>query len=88
MLYREEEREMIPYCNATGVGYFSWSFLGAGVLAHAWDDRSDAREGPDPYLKMLSRSSEHGAEAAIVERNEKLAKEKWYSMRDVVIELL
>jgi versiconal hemiacetal acetate reductase len=35
MLYREEEREMIPYCKATGVGLLPWSPLAAGVLTHS-----------------------------------------------------
>ena len=33
LLYREEEREMNPYCNAASVGLFPWSPLAAGVLA-------------------------------------------------------
>jgi aryl-alcohol dehydrogenase-like predicted oxidoreductase len=31
--YREEEREMIPYCKETGVGLIPWSPLFAGRLA-------------------------------------------------------
>ena len=27
LLYREEEREMMPYCAATGVGVIPWSPL-------------------------------------------------------------
>ncbi|XMA14644.1 hypothetical protein WAI453_007435 [Rhynchosporium graminicola] len=33
LLYREEEREMIRYCNRTGVGILAWEALGAGHLA-------------------------------------------------------
>jgi aryl-alcohol dehydrogenase-like predicted oxidoreductase len=32
-VYREEEREMIPYCLATGVGVIPWSPLARGLLA-------------------------------------------------------
>ncbi|HRE46283.1 MAG TPA: aldo/keto reductase [Aggregatilineales bacterium] len=33
LVYREEEREMIPYCQATGVGLIPWSPLARGFLA-------------------------------------------------------
>jgi 1-deoxyxylulose-5-phosphate synthase len=33
LIYREEEREMIPYCRATGVGVIPWSPLARGFLA-------------------------------------------------------
>jgi aryl-alcohol dehydrogenase-like predicted oxidoreductase len=33
LLYREEEREMIPLCEAEGVGLIPWSPLAGGVLA-------------------------------------------------------
>lgn len=32
LLYKEEEREMIPYCNYSGVGLLPWSPLARGVL--------------------------------------------------------
>jgi aryl-alcohol dehydrogenase-like predicted oxidoreductase len=32
LLYREEEREMIPYCQDTGVGIIPWSPLARGKL--------------------------------------------------------
>ena len=33
LVYREEEREMIPYCQAEGVGIIPWSPLARGFLA-------------------------------------------------------
>jgi 1-deoxyxylulose-5-phosphate synthase len=33
LAYREEEREVIPYCRATGVGLLPWSPLARGFLA-------------------------------------------------------
>jgi aryl-alcohol dehydrogenase-like predicted oxidoreductase len=35
LLYREEEREMIPLCLAEGVGLIPWSPLGRGLLARS-----------------------------------------------------
>ncbi len=36
LIYREEEREMIPYCNATGVALTPWSPLARGILTGAY----------------------------------------------------
>ncbi|CAG9971729.1 unnamed protein product [Clonostachys byssicola] len=33
LLYREEEREMVKFCNMTGVGILSWAPLAEGTLA-------------------------------------------------------
>ena len=51
LLYREEEREMIPLCLAEGVSCIPWSPLARGVLAgsrKALDDRSGSARGPLP----------------------------------------
>ena len=80
LLYREEEREMIPYCHATGVGYLPWSPLAAGVLTHPWHDRSDARERSDFFLKALFRGKEDEADKVVVGRVEEVAKRKGVSM--------
>ncbi len=39
LLYREEEREMIPFCNETGVGLIPWSPLAKGILARAANEK-------------------------------------------------
>ncbi|KAF3799331.1 Versiconal hemiacetal acetate reductase [Colletotrichum gloeosporioides] len=83
LLYREEEREMNPYCNAASVGLFPWSPLAAGVLAHPWTDRSDPREQKDPFLQMLFRGVENGADRAIVGRVEELAAKKGVAMAQI-----
>ena len=36
LVYREEEREMIPYCAGTGVALTPWSPLARGILAGAY----------------------------------------------------
>ena len=36
LIYREEEREMIPYCASTGVAVMPWSPLARGILAGAY----------------------------------------------------
>ncbi|MCJ1404739.1 hypothetical protein MMC11_007965 [Xylographa trunciseda] len=85
LLYREEEREMNAYCKATGVGLFPWSPLSAGVLAHAWEDRTNEREKSDVFLKAMFRSNELEADKGIVGRVEELAKKKSVTMAQIAI---
>src|SRR5665213_2211294 len=44
LLYREEEREMIPLCIDQGIGIIPWSPLARGKLARRWDDSTDRSE--------------------------------------------
>jgi versiconal hemiacetal acetate reductase len=85
LLYREEEREMNPFCKATGVGLFPWSPLAAGVLTHPWEDRTDTREQQDVFLKLLFRGKEVAADKEIVTRVQKLAKKKGLTMAQVAM---
>jgi aryl-alcohol dehydrogenase-like predicted oxidoreductase len=38
LLYREEEREMLPLCATEGIGVIPWSPLARGRLTRDWDD--------------------------------------------------
>jgi 1-deoxyxylulose-5-phosphate synthase len=56
LLYREEEREMIPQCIDQGVGVIPWSPLARGVLAGnrtRTGDRRTTRAGTDPFSDSL-----------------------------------
>ena len=56
LIYREEEREMIPQCIDQGVGIIPWSPLARGVLAGnrtRSGDRSTTRSGTDPFTDHL-----------------------------------
>ncbi|HEY5455909.1 MAG TPA: aldo/keto reductase [Acidothermaceae bacterium] len=44
LLYREEEREMIPLCIDQGIGIIPWSPLARGKLARQWDDSTNRSE--------------------------------------------
>ena len=52
LLYREEEREMIPLCRDQGVSLIPWSPLARGRLARAWDE-STVRSETDGFGKTL-----------------------------------
>jgi aryl-alcohol dehydrogenase-like predicted oxidoreductase len=56
LIYREEEREMIPLCIDQGVGVIPWSPLARGVLAGTRTregDRLTTRAGGDPFTDYL-----------------------------------
>jgi len=52
LIYREEEREMIPLCRAEGVGLIPWSPLARGVLAGNRRAKT-LRSHEDDYTKKL-----------------------------------
>jgi aryl-alcohol dehydrogenase-like predicted oxidoreductase len=52
LLYREEEREMLPLCKAEGVGVIPWSPLARGRLTRDWD-ASTARQESDEFGRSL-----------------------------------
>ena len=56
LLYREEEREMIPLCLDQGVGCVPWSPLARGRLTGSYGrggERRTVRAGNDPYADAL-----------------------------------
>lgn len=44
LLYREEEREMLPLCADQGIAVIPWSPLARGRLTRAWDETSERQE--------------------------------------------
>ena len=53
LLYREEEREMVPLCRDQGVGLIPWSPLARGHLARAPDAKGTRRSETDRFGKTL-----------------------------------
>jgi aryl-alcohol dehydrogenase-like predicted oxidoreductase len=58
LLYREEEREMLPLCRAEGVAVIPWSPLARGRLARPAGNASSPRAGLDRYQKELYAATE------------------------------
>lgn len=56
LLYREEEREMLPLCADAGIGVLPWSPLARGRLTRAWDTTT-TRTQTDVYGNTLYASS-------------------------------
>ncbi|WP_062118041.1 aldo/keto reductase [Aureimonas sp. AU40] len=44
LLYREEEREMLPLCREEGIGVIPWSPLARGRLTRDWDEATNRSE--------------------------------------------
>ncbi|WP_322030919.1 aldo/keto reductase [Paraburkholderia sp. J76] len=57
LLYREEEREMLPLCADQGIAVMPWSPLARGRLTRDWNETSE-REASDKFGKTL-----YGADA-------------------------
>lgn len=66
LLYREEEREMLPLCADQGIGLLPWSPLARGRLARAWSDEGETnRIKTDTFGKSLYDET-RGADEAVV----------------------
>jgi aryl-alcohol dehydrogenase-like predicted oxidoreductase len=57
LIYREEEREMVPLCLDLGVGILPWSPLGRGRLARPWGEHTP-RIATDKFGTSLFERSE------------------------------
>ncbi len=57
LLYREEEREMMPLCEAEGVGVVPWSPLARGRLTRDWSETTNRLE-TDEFGKTLYAATE------------------------------
>jgi 1-deoxyxylulose-5-phosphate synthase len=66
LLYREEEREMLPLCADQGVGVIPWSPLARGRLTRDWDAATHRQEN-DPRSVSLYRDSDAVTVAKVAE---------------------
>jgi aryl-alcohol dehydrogenase-like predicted oxidoreductase len=83
LVYREEEREILPLCAADGVGIIPWSPLGAGKLTRPWGTRTE-RSTTDLFNKtMYDDNSANDME--IVASVEAIAKARGAAMAQVAL---
>jgi aryl-alcohol dehydrogenase-like predicted oxidoreductase len=66
LLYREEEREMLPLCVDQGIGVIPWSPLARGRLTRAWDEET-ARSQTDEFGKRLYRDNDRSIVEAVID---------------------
>ena len=72
LVYREEEREMIPLCVEEGVGVIPWSPLARGRLARTTPISGTTRADSDTYAVDLYDSP---SDAKVIEAGRKVASE-------------
>ena len=84
LLYREEEREMLPLCLDRGVGVIPWSPLGRGKLARPWESEKTRRTETDNYAKTLyTRTAD--VDKAVVDRVAAVAAARGVPMAQVAL---
>jgi len=71
LLYREEEREMMPLCEDERIGVIPWSPLARGRLTRDWDESSYRKETDEFGATLYERTAE--ADRIVVERVAALA---------------
>ncbi|WP_284732260.1 aldo/keto reductase [Curtobacterium poinsettiae] len=85
LLEREEEREMLPFCEHSGVGVIPWSPLARGRVTRPWDaSGSGSRAQTDEFGKTLYKQDED-ANRAIVDTVEAVAAERGVPMAQVAL---
>jgi aryl-alcohol dehydrogenase (NADP+) len=80
LLYREEEREMLPLCADQGVGVIPWSPLARGRLTRSWDEAS-ARSETDEFRQRLYAEGDR----VIVEQVAAIADQRSVPMAQVAL---
>ncbi|MED3794562.1 aldo/keto reductase [Niallia alba] len=74
LLYREEEREMLPLCKEEGIGVIPWSPMARGRLTRDWEETSTRKE-TDEFGKTLYSHTE-AADRQVVERVKAMAEKR------------
>jgi 1-deoxyxylulose-5-phosphate synthase len=85
LVYREEEREMMPLCKAEGIGVIPWSPLARGRLTRPWDERASTnRAAQDKVVEKLYTKSEE-ADRQVVNAVQKLAENRGVPMAQIAL---
>ena len=58
LLYREEEREMLPLCAAEGIGVIPWSPQARGRLTRDWSITSTRSETDESVTRLFAKSED------------------------------
>jgi aryl-alcohol dehydrogenase-like predicted oxidoreductase len=83
LVYREEEREMLPLCREEGIGVIPWSPLARGKLTRPWGEATTRSES-DGFGKMLYARTED-SDRQVVEAVAALAEAREVPMAQVAL---
>ncbi|TAQ86326.1 hypothetical protein B7494_g5340 [Chlorociboria aeruginascens] len=84
LLYREGEREMVPYCRDTGVGLIPYSPLARGLVARPYNSDVTLRQKTDSYTELMIGKTTK-ADIEIIGRVEQLSRKKDVSMATIAL---
>jgi aryl-alcohol dehydrogenase-like predicted oxidoreductase len=84
LMYREEEREMIPLCLEEGIGVVPWSPLARGLLAGKRRPETP-RARTDVYRKQIYGEEMSAADARVIERLEDVAAQQGIAPAQVAL---
>lgn len=89
LLYREEEREMIPFCSGNTtllkVTCIPWSPIARGLLARPHQSEATIREKSDKTFNSTRLNALTEADVETIRRVEKVASERGVSMANVAV---
>jgi aryl-alcohol dehydrogenase-like predicted oxidoreductase len=83
LLYREEEREMLPLCREEGIGVIPWSPLAKGRLTRDWDEKTARSEIDEAGQRMAQAMVD--SDRKIVERVAEVAAKRGISRAQVAL---
>jgi aryl-alcohol dehydrogenase-like predicted oxidoreductase len=84
LVYREEEREMLPLCEREGLGVIPWSPMARGYLTRPHDEYMSTKRGETDELAHGHPYAENGGEE-INERVGELAANEGVSMAQIAL---
>jgi aryl-alcohol dehydrogenase-like predicted oxidoreductase len=85
LLYREEEREMMPLCQAKRIGVIPWSPLARGRLTRPWEQKEGTERGKtDEFGRKLYGNTEE-TDRVIVDRVGELARKRGVSQAQIAL---
>lgn len=84
LVYREEEREMLPYCQANGIGVIPWAPLAGGFLARPYAELEATKRGQTSSSLHRRPYADNGG-IEINERVQEIANENGASMAQIAI---
>jgi len=83
LLYREEEREMLPLCRDQGIGVIPWSPLARGILTRPWGTETARSQGDRIQANLYSATAE--SDRKIVAAVERIALVRGVAMAQVAL---
>ena len=83
LIYREEEREIMPLCKDRKMAIVPWSPLAGGRCAHSWGTITERNKIDEVSPMVWSKTDE--VDKIVVDNLEKVAKELGYSMAQTAL---